>query len=78
MPDDDTAHLLASKLGEEGTKSLIHSPDMVLTFHNLPTTRATKTCCGCSASQATSMLQRKKQDEKITSSGIGLGGSGGN
>lgn len=75
MPDDDKAHLVAAKLDKKDAKTLFNYPDMVMTFQNLPHVRPNLLWVFGTTSYLNASA--KEQDEKITRSGIGLGGSGG-
>ena len=74
MPDDDQARLVAPDLDAENRTHLFHAPQMVQVLANLPSVRPNVLWIfGGSSPINTPTLQ----DEKMTRTGVGVGGSGG-
>lgn len=74
MPDDDQARLVAPDLDAENRTHLFHAPQMVQVLASLPSVRPNVLWIfGGSSPINTPALQ----DEKMTRTGIGVGGSGG-
>ncbi|KAL2059537.1 hypothetical protein ABVK25_000830 [Lepraria finkii] len=71
MPDDDQARLVAPDLDAENRTHLVHNPQMVQVLANLPSVRPNVLWIfGGSSPINTPALQ----DEKMTRTGIGVGG----